>query len=120
MASFKYPPLDAAPQSYTELTADGDKSDPIEIQDGDFDVAIWGNFIGSVSLQIKPCWRDVEADWIPVGAFTTPTLEKFPQYKGRNLVRFEAVSWSGGTAKVMIYRGEGDSRRYFVTRAPSD
>ena len=115
--SFKYPKIAAAPLVEGKLVGDGDLSGELEVQGEDCQVAIWGLFIGTVTIEVKPLWRDVEADWIPLDQYTSATFVTLPLIKGRALIRASASTWSGGTANVLIYRGEDDAKRVLVTRS---
>lgn len=121
--SFKYATkLADAPLVQAELTADGDKSDLLEVQDWDFQVAVWADpsFIGIVTIDMRVLWRDVTSQWIAMDTFTTSGFKAYPQMKGRVQVRATASSWSGGTARVLLYRGEPNTQRTVVTRAVND
>ena len=114
--SFDYPALNNAPLIEATLSVDGDMSDELQILDSDFNIAIWGAFIGTVELQVKPAWRSVDADWVLVQEYTAPVMDTAWPVKGLCYVRVVASGNMDGTANVMLYRGEDATSRVLMTR----
>ena len=106
------------PLVYDELSAADTFTKELSITDFDFALAIWGTFTGTLTLQIKPAWRDVTADWINVSDYGTPIVVMSTVVKGACLVRigFLSGSYTSGTANVALYRGEDSTARAVVTK----
>lgn len=98
------------------LAAKDDTSDELEIQDSDFNVAIWGVFDGTVEIQVMPVWRDVTATWVAVQSYTEPVLDISWALKGRCLVRAVCTDYNSGTMYVMLYSGEDATSRVLMTK----
>ena len=108
----------AGPLVNAKLEKGNDWSDELEILDFDFNIAIWGTFTATVTVQVKPMWRDVSADWIDLQECTEPVLDTSWPIKGLNRIRvgIKSGDYSSGIANVSLYRGEDDSRRAIVSK----
>lgn len=115
-SSFDYPAVNNSPLIEAALTADGDMSGELQVLDSDFNIAIWGTFVSTVQLQVKPAWRDVVADWITVQEYTEPALDTAWPMKGMYYVRAVISGHSSGTANVALYRGEDATKRVLMTK----
>lgn len=100
------------------LSADDTFTKELSVTDFDFAVAIWGTFTGDLTLQIKPTWRDVAADWIDIEQYGQATLDMSHTVKGACLVRigFKSGDYASGSANVALYRGEDSTARAVVTK----
>jgi len=100
------------------IAADDTFSKELTVTEFDFAVAIWGTFAGTLTLQIKPVWRDVEIDWIDIGIYGNAAYVSHPVVKGTCLVRagFKSGDYASGSANVALYRGEDSTARAIVTK----
>lgn len=112
-------PTSTAPLVRSDLAGDDQWTDEVVVTDDTIGIAIYGSFDGTVTVQLKPYWRDAETDWIDDAQYKAPTLDFSVPVKGAVGVRigFKTGDYNSGTATAMIYRGEDDGKRYMVTRA---
>lgn len=110
----------AIPVVDATLVAADSFTDPITLTDTDFAVSITGTFVGTVTVQVAPVWRDIpQPDWVDVGAYTAPTAKLSRPLRETWRVRagFKAGEWTSGSAVIAINCGEPENRRTLVLRS---
>lgn len=112
-------PTDTAPLVRSDLSGDDQWTDEVVVTDSTYGVAVYGTFSGTVTVQLRPYWRDAESAWIDHAEYKKPAVNFSGPVKGEIGIRvgFKSGGYVSGTAVAMIYRGEDDGKRYMVTRA---
>lgn len=97
------------------LSAANTFTPPITVTNSDFAISITGTFVGTISLQVAPVWRDVpEPAWVDAATYTGPAAAQSRVLVETWLVRagFETGNYTSGTAVVSINAGEQQNQRF--------
>ena len=86
------------------LAADDAWTPGVAVSNARFQVAASGAFVGTLTVQARPRWRDTNLDWIDVGDYDAPFAELSQELAFDWLVRvgFKAGAHTSGTANVAI------------------
>lgn len=86
----------------------GDYIGPITVKNQAFAVAIWGaSFTGSVKVQARPVWRDLQADWVDEKVYTAPAYEVSVELVESWEVRVYVDTITTGTLNVSLAASDG-------------
>lgn len=103
-----------------KLIGDESYTGELDVPDGvGFAIAVDGEFVGTITLQVATRWRDVEGSWTNIETYGETSLDMSWRNKGRILVRagFLTGDFVSGEARVQLYRGEDDPAGYkYVTK----